>query len=517
MALYSPEKARRSLLNTIGYRAISQVATMVGYIVLVRALSEQSFGIYSLLYAFIPVISTAASLGLEQTLRRFQPEYLRENQAQTANWLLRVVTLARLSSNTLILALVLLAWNWVAPFFQLSGYRADFAVFGLLVLLYFQGRILEFALASHMLHRFGVGSTVIVAVAKLVGYVALAATHTMTLRSAILTDSVAFGLAYLFMRFAYRRYAVGATAAAVRPSVPERKRLWRYALFNNFNDAGSILLYVQTDNFFIAALLNPVAVGAYAFYTRINAMVSNLTPMRLFENVVQPVFFATPPEKAAERIPRFFTLLLNCSLVAQLPIIAYASVYHREIVGLLLGGKFLELSWLMPVIIAFGMTSNVIAIPVTCVAQYRERASLILQSQLFGIYQIGAMVLLVPFAGLMGAAIATGTYHLFRNLFVWWQVRGDARWLNFRAVLGWATLIWGGAILACAELKRATGAPPIAALASGLVICALATLLYVRSPALSKSDRSLLAQLFHGREARLLQRLGVLRELSPTA
>src|ERR1700733_5863664 len=138
MALYSPEKARRSLLNTVGYRAISQVATMVGYIVLVRALSEQSFGIYSLLYAFIPVISTAASLGLEQTLRRFQPEYLRENQAQTASWLLRVVTLARLSSNALILALVLAAWNWVAPFFQLSGYRAGFAVFGLLVLLYFQ-------------------------------------------------------------------------------------------------------------------------------------------------------------------------------------------------------------------------------------------------------------------------------------------------------------------------------------------------------------------------------------------
>src|SRR5579862_643465 len=363
MALYSPGKARRSLLNTVGYRAISQVATIVGYVVLVRALPEQSFGVYSLLYAFIPVISTVASLGLEQTLRRFQPEYLRESQEQTASWLLRVVTLARLSSNALIIALVLLAWNWVAPLFQLAGYRADFSVFGLLVLLYFQGRILEFSLASHMLHRFVVGSTVIVAVVKLAGYVALAATHTMTLRTAILADTVAFGLAWLFMRMAYRRYATGARAAAVRPPASERKRLWRYALFNNFNDAGSILLYVQTDNFFIAALLNEIAVGAYAFYTRINAMVSNLTPMRLFENVVQPVFFATPPEKAAERIPRFFTLLLNCSLVAQLPIIAYTTAYHREIVLLLLGGKFLELSWLMPVIIAFGTTSNVIAIP----------------------------------------------------------------------------------------------------------------------------------------------------------
>ena len=235
--------------------------------------------------------------------------------------------------------------------------------------------------------------------------------------------------------------------------------------------------------------------------------------MKLFENVVQPLFFATRPEQAAERIPRYFTLLLNCSLAAQLPILAYATVYHAEIVGLLLGGKFLEVSWLMPVIIAFGTTNNVIAIPVTNVAQYQERASLILKSQLFGIYQICCMLLLVPALGLLGAAIATGTYHLLRNLFVWWQVRSEARWLNFSAVVTYAALVWGTAILLCLELKRAYAAPPLVAMACGVVVCGLAALIYVRTPALSRSDRELLAQVFHGREARLLHRLGVLRQL----
>src|ERR1700751_2206131 len=126
MGLYSREKARRSLLNTVGYRAISQGATVVGYVVLVRALSEQSFGIYSLLYAFIPFISTVASLGLELTLKRFQPEYLRAGNRQAAAWLLRVVMTARLASNALVLALIVLAWNLVAPLFHLENYRADF-------------------------------------------------------------------------------------------------------------------------------------------------------------------------------------------------------------------------------------------------------------------------------------------------------------------------------------------------------------------------------------------------------
>jgi O-antigen/teichoic acid export membrane protein len=241
-------------------------------------------------------------------------------------------------------------------------------------------------------------------------------------------------------------------------------------------------------------------------------MASNLTPIRLFENVVQPLFFAIPPEQARDRVPRYFTLLLNCGLVVQLPIVAYATVYHQEIVALLLGGKFLDLSWLMPVIIAFGTTSNVVAIPVTSVAQYQERASLILLSQAFGIYQIVCMILLVPTLGLLGAAVATGTYHLFRNLFVWWNVRRDARWLNFGAVVAYTTLIWGGAVLACFGLKSVMAAPPLVAMGCGVAVCALAGLLYVRSPALSRSDRELLAQLFHGREARMLQRLGLLKQ-----
>jgi O-antigen/teichoic acid export membrane protein len=73
MTLYSPQQARRSLFHTIRFRAVSQVATVLSYIVLVRGMQEHAFGIYNLFYSFIPVITTLASFGLEQTLRRFQP------------------------------------------------------------------------------------------------------------------------------------------------------------------------------------------------------------------------------------------------------------------------------------------------------------------------------------------------------------------------------------------------------------------------------------------------------------
>ena len=57
MTLYSPQQARRSIFKTIRFRAISQAATVLSYIALVRGMQEHAFGIYNLFYSFIPVIS----------------------------------------------------------------------------------------------------------------------------------------------------------------------------------------------------------------------------------------------------------------------------------------------------------------------------------------------------------------------------------------------------------------------------------------------------------------------------
>src|SRR3990172_4563682 len=111
MSIYSRKRVRRSLIDTVSYRAVSQVGTILSYIVMVRGMNKEDFGVLNLFYAFIPVVSTFASLGLEQTLRRYQPEYLRAGNDAAAQWLVRFVASARLSTNVVLLATILLAWN----------------------------------------------------------------------------------------------------------------------------------------------------------------------------------------------------------------------------------------------------------------------------------------------------------------------------------------------------------------------------------------------------------------------
>jgi len=511
LILYSPQQARRSIFKTIRFRAISQVATVLSYIVLVRGMQEHAFGIYNLFYSFIPVITTLASFGLEQTLRRFQPEYLRTAKPLASAWLVRTVAGARFASTVLMLAIILLAWNVIAKRFDLIGYRTDFAVFGVLIILYLQTIILQLSLASHMMHQYSVGSVAAMSVGKLLAYLAITVFGSLTLRSAILADIAAYGVGYMLLSVAHWRLRTKTPqSTGLHLDASERRRLTRYAVFNHLNDASSLLVYGQTDNFFIGAMLSPVAVAAYAFYARLTEMINNLMPQKLFDNVIQPMFFAVPAAESHTRLSRYFTLLIDLNLALQLPAIAFVIVYHRELVQVFFAGKYLQYSNLFPLVLALSIVPSSMSVPISLVAQYHERAGLMLASELFGLYQVGAMLVLIPALGLYGAALSTGTFHAFRNFWIWWQMRREVQWRNFKGVLTMGLLVWGSVVAVCSLLRMfLPPLPAIVQMAIGGVICGMGALAFLRSSGISQSDREILANLMHGREARLLRWLGL--------
>ena len=509
MNRFTRAQARRSVFLTAGFRLFSQFCTFASYVVLVRALSEHDFGILNLLYAVIPVISTAASFGIEQTLRRFQPEYLKAGNPGVAHLLLRLASRVRLGSNLLLLGLLWLLWRWVAPWFGLAPYRSEFTVFAVLILLHFQASIVRISLSSHMLQGFAVGFTILLSLTKLLAYAFLAWSGQLTLLAAICTDLAGYTLMYVALRVAHAWYCADTARDTTHTFEPdERRRLLRYAAFNNFNDAGTVLLTSKSDTFFIAALMSTVAVGAYAFYTRLNEMVSLLLPTRQLGEVIQPLFFSVLATEARDKVPRYFTLLLNASFAVQLPLTIYAVAYHSEIVDVVFDGKFRQWSWLLPVVAGFSAL-NRIAEPVTLVAQQQERAKLIFLSKAFGLYNAAAILILTPLMGLLGVACATGSAQLMKNLFIWWHVRSIARWLNARQAIAMNLIVGGGAILICLGVKQALALPSIAHLLFGGLVCLAAAYLYLRSPAISGADRDLLGSVFSGRERHLLSWIGV--------
>lgn len=513
MSLYSQGSARRSLIDTVAFRALSQLATVAGFAVMVRGMSKEDFGVYNLLYSFIPVVSTVASLGLEQILRRYQPEYLRAGNREAAAWLTRTIASARFGVNAILLTVLLAGWNHFAPVFQLTPYRGTFLIFSVLVLLHFQAQVLQLSLASHMLHRYSVGSIATLSMGKLAAYSLLLALGEFRLETAIYADITAYAIAFAFLRIMYQRQCLPQKPRQpYRPEPEQRKRMVRYGLFNNFNDAGTLLMDSRIDNFFIAAFIDPIAVAAYAFYTRLNEMVGNVLPIRLFENVIQPMFFAIPADEARRRLPEYFTFLLNINLLLQWPLLAFCVVYHADLVNLIFGGKFVEHSWLLPLLIGFLMI-NTVGTPATLVAQYNERAGIILLSKVFAAYNIAMMLLLLPRFGLYGAAFASGSGQALKNMFIWWHVRRDAVWTNALSAVSVSLVLWGAVVALCEVLKSYVHMHVLLQLVMGGAICGLAVLIHIRGRAIADTDRRILAGVFKGRETQHLRRLGLLPRL----
>src|SRR5258708_37304095 len=123
----------------------------------------------------------------------------------------------------------------------------------------------------------------------------------------------------------------------------------------------------------------------YSCYGRVGEMVVDVLPAKQFENIIQPMFFSIPADQADRSIPRFFSFLLNMNLLLQWPALAFAAAYHHEIVQLVFHGKFIDKSWLLPVLMGFA-TVNVVADPGSLVAQSEEKAHILLLSKLLPPY-----------------------------------------------------------------------------------------------------------------------------------
>ncbi|MGH8223125.1 MAG: polysaccharide biosynthesis C-terminal domain-containing protein, partial [Woeseiaceae bacterium] len=150
-----------------------------------------------------------------------------------------------------------------------------------------------------------------------------------------------------------------------------------------------------------------------------------------------------------------------------------------------------------------------ISIPVALAAQYAEKAHVILLSKVFGVFNLLAMLALIPILGVYGAALATGMCALLKELFIWWSVRHTARWTNFWAATGATAICWSVFYVLCSTLKDQFTMAPLVQLLLGAAICIVATAVYVRTPVLSTSDRAILGSVLKGKERRWLKLAGL--------
>ena len=191
------------------------------------------------------------------------------------------------------------------------------------------------------------------------------------------------------------------------------------------------------------------------------------------------------------------------------PATAYAAVVHRDIFEIVFGGRYQEFSSLLVWLFCFA-SLTAFAQPLALVIQLHVKAAIILMAKLSGLYNILALLALVPSYGVYWAAVATGSAEMLRQAFQWWFVRHDASfrnmgkffgltitgWLIFYALLAWAQDYIGSAIWR---------------LIISTIFGAIWWLIYIRLPLFNHGERSAIRRAAGPRSRKVLTLIGILK------
>ena len=212
-------------------------------------------------------------------------------------------------------------------------------------------------------------------------------------------------------------------------------------MYYNLNDAGVGLLGGRFDNFIIVMYMTPAAVGAYSFCLRMSEMIERVLPLNYFIGILRPAFFSVGVDLDRKSINSFYQALVKTTYLFHAPILVFLLLFGTEMINILFDGKFVTFWWILFLVFLF-KSFNAFTVPVSLVAQLRERADIILYSKVFAAYNIFADIILIKYFGVLGAVLATGTAHLGKNIFIWYFVRKDASFKGMGAFFSVLLCYW---------------------------------------------------------------------------
>jgi O-antigen/teichoic acid export membrane protein len=396
-------------------KPVSQALSVIATILLVRVLTIYEYGIYNIFYSLISLLSMVASFGLANTLQRYIPEYYKRGEMIIANNLYKTASFMRLLSNVVLLSLILIFWNTIGGYFGILDYSKHFLIFLLIILLYMQKGLLDICLGSFFLQKNKQLVSILFVTLKFIGYT-IAILINMNLWFVLIIDLIAYTISFIILQIIYHKQVPRKLGYLKCINEVERKRILRYALFYNFNDAGSGILNAKFDNFILVALLNPIAVGVYSFCHKITHMINTLVPLNYFRDIARPFLFSFSIVENKNEITQTFQFFVKLNCLLTIPMFFFILLYGEIIIDIISGSKYGGYGYLLAVVYLFSILET---IPIATFAQLKERADIVLYSKVFAFYNIIADIILIKFLGIWGAVFATGTAVLGKNIFIW--------------------------------------------------------------------------------------------------
>lgn len=439
------DKAADAGLSAAVLKIFHQIISFGVTILLVRTLSQEEFGIYSILYAVIPMLEIVGSLGLQNVLQRFIPEYYAKSELRLANRLALRAFFLRFIASIIVISVIFIYWDTLAGLIKIQEYKNYFAIFCICIIAYQQWSILSVTVEAFFLHKYAFYIQIAVVTARAAAYFVCFLNDYGLLEFVVVDTAVYLVLMAAFYGL-YGRAVPRKDGERREFGATDRRRILRYALFNNFNSIGVRFMDSGVNYLVVAYFMSPAQVAIYAFCNQLAVRFARISPVNYMATVIRPAFFSLGIASKEEQTVTMVRFLMKCILWFYIPVFCFALLAGEAFISLIFG-KYQEHADLFAACVALAAI-NAIGFPVGMAAQLRERVDIILYSKIFAVVSFGICVLAVPHYGIWGAVVAVSIGHFLKNAFIGWFVRDllplsdiGKSWL--RAAAYWGVLAVG--------------------------------------------------------------------------
>ncbi len=383
---------------------------------IIRSLSVEEYGVYTVLYSLIGYVSVIGSFGIPDVFRRFIPEAMQKMDYSLLKRLVLRGLILRVLLSALTVGVILLLHGPIGRLLKLENFLDYFSIFAFGIVLSLEASLLTSVLHSLFLHKYSViASTVHTVFRGACVFVLL--TVGWGIWGVLWAEVVSWGMWTMIQLFFYYNQFLKRHLIRGENTPFPLRRYFRFGGLSQLNGIGDTVLGVSSDYFIITAVLGPTAVAYYAFAGRVLSIFQQVMPHRVLIDVIRPSFFTKYAQTGRKQtLSEMFNLLLKIGAFCVFPLAAGLLVLDDELISIVFKAEYLPAKPILWVLVA-GMAINIVATPAALVLSALERVEIFLYNKIFAIYNIIAALLVIHWFGVMGVVIVTLSANVMRFQF----------------------------------------------------------------------------------------------------
>lgn len=412
---------RKSNIWTIVRLVTSLVIGFFVTTLIVRKLSVEEFGVYSVLFSLIGLVGAIASFGIQDVFRRFLPESLQNHNFGLIKHIVNYGLIIRLLLSVAVVVFIMLFSSDVGRILKVENFSSYFAVFGIAIIAYLESGLLTTALNSIFLHKYSaIANLVYVFFRAGLAFFVLDAGYGVS--GLLWVEAISWTFWAVVQWFFYYGFFAAKHSSVINEKIPV-KRFAKYGGMSSLNDIGSNVLGVSTDFLIITAYLGPAAVALYAFSDRVIKMITNMLPHVVLADVIRPSFFSRYAQSGdVKDIEKMFNLVLKISAITIVPIVFVIFALSETFISIVFKSEYIDAGSILSLLAVFSAI-NIFAYPTGLVLQTFEKVNIILYSKIFAVANILISIAVVKQYGVIGVVLSTCFCTFFKNYYCYYYMK----------------------------------------------------------------------------------------------